>query len=197
MPRASQENKIIEAALDCFAELGYDGTRIRHIADKAEVAESALYRHFASKEDIARTIYHNCLHNIQDRFLEIQVSPSTAETKIKQFVELALDFYRNRPTEFSYTMIQTPNFELCLPVNFVSPLDIISKVIIEGQQQGCIRAGNPAILAASFIGSILKPIALAQMSIIPEIDSTLIRDNESLLIELGWAMLANPINTPI
>ncbi|HEX2909750.1 MAG TPA: TetR family transcriptional regulator, partial [Chloroflexia bacterium] len=33
MPRPSQENKILEAALYCFAQKGYDGTTIRHMAE--------------------------------------------------------------------------------------------------------------------------------------------------------------------
>ena len=57
MPRPSQENKILEAALQCFADLGYEGTRTRHIAERAGVAESALYRHYASKEAIAQVLF--------------------------------------------------------------------------------------------------------------------------------------------
>ncbi len=56
MPRPSQEDTILTAALSCFAELGYDATRIKHIATHAGVSEGALYRHYPSKEARSATI---------------------------------------------------------------------------------------------------------------------------------------------
>ena len=53
MPRPSRESEILDAALACFAERGYDGTRVRHIAQRAGVSEAALYRHHPSKEAVA------------------------------------------------------------------------------------------------------------------------------------------------
>jgi AcrR family transcriptional regulator len=48
---------IREAALSCFARLGYEGTRVRHIADEAGVSEAALYRHWKSKEELAASVF--------------------------------------------------------------------------------------------------------------------------------------------
>ncbi|HLO13756.1 MAG TPA: helix-turn-helix domain-containing protein, partial [Anaerolineales bacterium] len=63
MPRPSQKEKIMEAALQCFARQGYAGTRIRDIAEAAEVSEAALYRHFASKEAVAQSLF---THHFQE-----------------------------------------------------------------------------------------------------------------------------------
>ena len=55
MPRPSQRAAIIDAALHCFADRGFDATRVKHIAEEAGVAESALYRHFPSKRRLPRS----------------------------------------------------------------------------------------------------------------------------------------------
>jgi hypothetical protein len=54
MPRPSQRAAIIDAALHCFADRGFDATRVKHIAEDAGVAESALYRYFPSQDGIAQ-----------------------------------------------------------------------------------------------------------------------------------------------
>jgi len=42
--------------LDLFSELGYDGVGLRDLARKVGVRESALYKHFRSKQDIFHTL---------------------------------------------------------------------------------------------------------------------------------------------
>lgn len=46
------KEKILDAALVCFAENGYKGTNLRDLAAGLGLSKSALYRHYESKEDI-------------------------------------------------------------------------------------------------------------------------------------------------
>ncbi|MCP3030222.1 TetR/AcrR family transcriptional regulator [Halobacillus sp. A1] len=46
------EQKIIDAALECFANAGYQNTSLSDIADKVGIKKPSLYNHFASKEAI-------------------------------------------------------------------------------------------------------------------------------------------------
>ena len=46
------KEKILDAALVSFAENGYKGTNLRDLAAGLGLSKSALYRHYASKEDI-------------------------------------------------------------------------------------------------------------------------------------------------
>src|SRR3954454_24381757 len=57
MARPSRQHETRAAATSCFARLGYDGTRVRHIADEAGVSEAALYRHWESKEELAASVF--------------------------------------------------------------------------------------------------------------------------------------------
>jgi TetR/AcrR family transcriptional regulator len=54
--------KIVEAALDMFAQKGYAGTRTREIAEAAGISETLIFQHFKSKEELYRAalsqIYH-------------------------------------------------------------------------------------------------------------------------------------------
>jgi AcrR family transcriptional regulator len=56
-PKSDQtRNRIIEAASKLFSEKGYAGSTTRAIAEKAGVNEVTLFRHFGSKENLAREI---------------------------------------------------------------------------------------------------------------------------------------------
>jgi len=49
--------KIFDAAVDLFAERGYDRTSVREIARTVGITESAVYRHYPSKESILEAIF--------------------------------------------------------------------------------------------------------------------------------------------
>jgi|AGTN01.1.fsa_nt_gi Transcriptional regulator len=53
----STKEKIFDAAVDLFAERGYDGVSIRDIGQAAGITEGAVYRHYASKDDILEAIF--------------------------------------------------------------------------------------------------------------------------------------------
>jgi TetR/AcrR family transcriptional regulator, transcriptional repressor of aconitase len=64
MPRVSRtyldarRNAILEAALACFARQGFHETTIQDIADEAGVSHGAIYRYFASKDQMVLAVAH-------------------------------------------------------------------------------------------------------------------------------------------
>src|SRR6478735_6198571 len=55
-PRSDTRARIIDVALELFAEHGYEKTSLREIADRLGVTKAALYYHFKTKDDIVRGI---------------------------------------------------------------------------------------------------------------------------------------------
>ena len=50
--RAATIGKLLEATIDCLAELGYGGTSTARICARAGVSQGALFNHFASRLDL-------------------------------------------------------------------------------------------------------------------------------------------------
>jgi AcrR family transcriptional regulator len=48
--------RILDAALELFAERGYEATSMREIAEQLGITKAALYYHFDSKVDIVRSL---------------------------------------------------------------------------------------------------------------------------------------------
>jgi AcrR family transcriptional regulator len=57
---------IYQAALDLFRENGFDSATMQQIADRAQVAKSAAYYYFASKEAIIQA-YYEAVQSAQDK----------------------------------------------------------------------------------------------------------------------------------
>ena len=53
--------RILEAALDAFAERGYDGVSTREIARQAEVTSATVYHHFPSKFSLYQDAYRHAI----------------------------------------------------------------------------------------------------------------------------------------
>lgn len=52
MKATDRREQLLEAAVTCFAEYGYQGTTTARLARAAHVSEPVLYQHFASKQDL-------------------------------------------------------------------------------------------------------------------------------------------------
>ncbi len=66
-----KQKDIIQAALELFADKGYDGTTTQAIAQKAKVSEKTLFKYFGSKQELFRqTVYPAMLQVLHPVFME-------------------------------------------------------------------------------------------------------------------------------
>jgi AcrR family transcriptional regulator len=68
-PRCSDEltsaqKKIIEAALDAFAERGFHGTATKEIALRAGVAEATIFKYFPSKKGLLISVLEPAMEHL-------------------------------------------------------------------------------------------------------------------------------------
>ena len=163
MPRPSQKDKILQAAVECFAELGYDATRVRHVAERAGVSEAALYRHFPSMQALAGELYLHHFAAFAAR-LDEATAVGPASERLRRAVRATLASYRADPAAFTFALLRTTTSIPRLPPGTRYPIEIIEQVIAAGQDEGELRAGQPNLLAAIFFGCVLRPIIVAGLA---------------------------------
>ena len=56
IPGVERRGLIIEAALEVFAERGYEGATVQRIADRAKINNGLIYKHFAGKADLYKAV---------------------------------------------------------------------------------------------------------------------------------------------
>ena len=84
MASASVRTRILDSALSCFIEFGYDQTTIARIRERSEVTNGALFHHFPSKEAIADALYVEALGSFQEGLWDLLArKPRSARSAVR------------------------------------------------------------------------------------------------------------------
>ncbi len=89
--------EIIEAAGEILTESGLVGLTTKNLAAKMGFAESALYRHFKSKEEVVITMLQYLADDMDKRLTECVKKPTTVEEKLKAIFMNQFDFFQKHP----------------------------------------------------------------------------------------------------
>ncbi|SEP13442.1 TetR/AcrR family transcriptional regulator [Propionispora vibrioides] len=93
----SRRDKIIVSAIDIIDELGIAGLSTKELAVRQEIAESALYRHFKSKDDILLEILKYFAKFDKLIHTSIRENQAGAKENILFFVKMYAEYYENYP----------------------------------------------------------------------------------------------------
>jgi len=187
MPRPSQEAKILDAALSCFAKLGYDATRIKHIAEAAEVSEAAIYRHYVSKEALAEALFWHWLTRFSVELAAIAAQDDQSiEQRLRSIIATLLSFYRRDTNAALFVLIRPPMFWLTPPEGLVFPVEIVERLIEQGQAVHLIREGRRNLLAAIFLGCVLRPVIVAEGSDPGALDLIHETQHDVIIADAAW-----------
>jgi len=155
------EEKIINAALDEFAELGYAGARVDSIAERGAVNKAMIYYYYKSKEKL----YERILTDIATKLYgQIKEASADGDEPIEQFYSIIgryvdmlklIDrrFMRIYMREIAsggefFRRIAVPN--LVMPV-----MTIVEPIFKKGVERGEIRNLNPYMTFLQIIGGII------------------------------------------
>ncbi|MCL7945831.1 TetR/AcrR family transcriptional regulator [Marinobacter sp. ATCH36] len=77
--RIRNRKAILDAARECFRELGYDNTTIRDIVRRTGLAAGTFYNYFSSKQDIFAALLTDFLGQLNHNLTESRQAASSAE----------------------------------------------------------------------------------------------------------------------
>lgn len=82
--------KILLESMKLFSIQGFDSVSVRSIAKEVGVRDSALYKHFKSKQ----AIFDAIVEESKDRFLQKYYEEKITEIKSENLVEMCMDMFR-------------------------------------------------------------------------------------------------------
>ena len=93
--REKSREKILVAALELFANKGYDATSIESIAKKAGISKGLIYNYFESKEKILRAIFDDAM-KVGDEILARYKGLTDPYDIMRRMTQDTFEFLRNK-----------------------------------------------------------------------------------------------------
>ncbi|MCX4099192.1 TetR/AcrR family transcriptional regulator [Nocardia sp. alder85J] len=99
--------RVLEAALACFLEDGYERTTIARIRERSAVSNGALFHHFPTKEAIAGELYVDSMRAVQDGYRRVLAAgPRTLAEAVAGVVRHQLGWIEAHPDRARFVYSQ-------------------------------------------------------------------------------------------
>ncbi len=154
--------QLMDAAIDCFARLGYQGTTIDRIARDAGVTKGALYYHFKDKEELLFAAVKDRVGEFEQQVLAEVTPDQDPMEALRHVVDVCFRHatMSNHRRFIITLMVEALDTNPRLSAEFRSILRrmrvFLGRIVRQGQQRGALRADvSPEAAAASIAGAIM------------------------------------------
>ena len=155
-----KRERILRAAVKVFARKGFYAARVSEIAKAAGVADGTIYLYFENKDDVLISLFDDRLtRRIAVLEREIVTEGLGFEPRFRRVVELQLallDGQRELAEVVTVNLRQSTRLlkQFATPL-FTKYLDVMARLITEGQRDGVVRQDvSPRIVARSLWGAL-------------------------------------------
>lgn len=161
--QGSGKERVLRAGLNLFAERGFDRVTIRDIGQAAGLTNPALYRHYASKEELGVDLYRRCYRLLLDTVTAATAGVEAAPDRLEAYATAYVELASARPVEILFVDEHKFRFWPMVRAEFGSGTvtALVAAWLEEGRAQGVVRGdvATPTLIA-SFIGSLSHWVAL-------------------------------------
>lgn len=138
---SDRQFEIIEAAGRILSASGVSGLTIKNLAREMNFSESAIYRHFNSKEDIIVALLAYLAGNMDERLQQIIADNRNPLETLESFFINQLRFFAENPhfvvAVFSDGLLEeSPKINAAILKIMEVKMKHLLPVVMEGQQQG-------------------------------------------------------------
>ena len=182
---AAARVRLEKAALQCFVRRGIDASTTKEIAKAARMAEGNLYRHFASKEDLAWALYEDRLAAFVVLLEEAGRGAGGARERLNALLGRFRRLLEEDPDTYAYIVQAQHSLLKRTPKGMRNPTDVVAEVLAEGQKAGEVRAGSPTLLATLLVGMVIRTTLLRMTGWLSESPKALERE----LAEACWRVV--------
>jgi AcrR family transcriptional regulator len=155
-----KRSQILEAALDTFLELGYEGASMNLVAERAGVIKQTIYSHFQDKQSLfSEVIKSLTVDYVQSAVDEPQIIDQPLPVVLRRVAEAILTRHQDpRHIRFVRTMIgeaeRFPELAKLFTDTTIKP--VLALVVSRISTQNDYHFADPESFARVFIGTIIN-----------------------------------------
>src|ERR1051326_951533 len=178
--------KIERKAMELFVAKGVAETPIRDIAEAADIAEGALYRHYRGKDHLIVALFQQHYAAFAERLDALQAGRRGTREKLRAMIEECAQFFDADPVRFQFLLLVQHHSMRRLGESQATPVEVVRRVLIEGMARGEIPKADPDLASALVMGLIVQPATFKTYGRLPGPMTPL----APALAEACWRVLA-------
>ncbi|MGH7439630.1 MAG: TetR/AcrR family transcriptional regulator [Polyangiaceae bacterium] len=157
--RGDKRKRILDAAVRVLARKGFHATRVSEVAKAAGVADGTIYLYFDSKDALLVSLFEDRVERLL-AFLDAELPRAqTASEKLRRVIELQLGLLESeRDLAEVLTVILRQSTKLMkehAAPKFNAYIDVIARVVADGQASGELRSDvAPRLVARAIFGAL-------------------------------------------
>lgn len=169
--RSATREKILAAGLKLFSYKGLAATSIHDIATLAGISVGLMYHYYKSKEDLFTELVETAVRSAAESTQMLFESSQSPAEKIKIFSKEVIEDIGHSDwmsqlylLMIHYTLaVDVPEKAAEIREKGFAPLESLKRTVIQGQELGEVRSGNPDEMVMMYFAAI-QGLAIAKLT---------------------------------
>ena len=162
------KRQILRAAMKLFSERGFAATSIRDIAKESGYTNPALYKHFASKEELALQLFDICHRRLWARCNAAIASANSFDDKLEGYIGQFLELMDEDPEALAFL---SDSARVLWPkagkaVRQQTMIGLARSLMTTAPRRRGKSAVNPDVAAASLQGTLAELARMLQVGVV-------------------------------
>jgi AcrR family transcriptional regulator len=153
--------RIEAAAIGLFSSRGVQGTSIKEIATAAGLSEGALYRHFASKDDLVWQAFEARYVALAERLRAAAAEATGSRAKLDAMIRAICRAHDEDPQAFHFLVFVQHGQLSRLAPDTPTPVTVVHDLLAAAIAAGELPAQDADLATALVFGLVLQPMTFA------------------------------------
>src|SRR5574338_1282289 len=163
------KREILRAAMKLFSARGLDAVTIRDIADESGYTNPALYKHFASKDDLALHLFEVSHRRVWGRLHAALAAGTSFADKLERYIGEWLDLVDEHPDVIAFLSDSARTLwpRAGATVRRQTVIGLARSIAADApRRRAGSRTRDPDVLAAALQGSLAELTRMLQVGVI-------------------------------
>lgn len=164
----SKRAAILTAAVECFGEFGFEGTKWSTVADRVGIGQTALYHYFETKTHCLLTIMRLELQRSHDQFTEATAGQKNAVDALRAAVRAAFavsehEILQMRILQNNLSLLAVPRSSKKEETEREAARELVrqiernwTRLLTRGMSEGAFPVRDPHTLGLALLGLIVS-----------------------------------------